>query len=131
MGWLQMYVLVNVFTISKLAFCSVYFRVSTNFPANCRWLIERLSSENDFLNSNENWLYAKFSKERLVRALLTSSKAIKRWDEERRSTNEVTSRNAITLNLARFHWEKKNNIIWYVCDDFADCSCNPDVNDKF
>lgn len=54
MGWLQMYVLVNVFTISKLAFCSVYFRVSTNFPANCRWLIERLSSENDFLNSNEN-----------------------------------------------------------------------------
>lgn len=106
-----MYVLVNVFTISKLAFCSVYFCVSTNFPANCRWLIERLSSENDFLNSNENCLYAKFSKERLVRALLTSSKAIKRWDEERRSTNEVTSRNAITLNLARFHWEKKNNII--------------------
>lgn len=131
MGWFQMYVLVNVFTISKFAFCSVYFRVSTNFPANCRCLIERLSSENDFLNSNENWLYSKFSKERLVRALLTSSKAIKRWDEERRSTNEVTSRNAITLNLARFQWEKKNNIIWYVCDDFADSPCNPDVNDKF
>lgn len=131
MGWFQMYVLVNVFTISKFAFYSVYFRVSTNFPANCRWLIERLSSENDFLNSNENWLYAKFSKERLVRALLTSSKVIKRWDEEWRSTNEVTSRNAITLNLGRFHWEKKNNIIWYVCDDFADSPCNPDVNDKF
>lgn len=126
-----MYVLVNVFIILKFVFCSVYFCVLINFLVNCWWLIERLFFENDFFNLNENWFFVKFFKERLVWVFLISSKVIKWWDEEWRLINEVIFCNVIILNFVRFYWEKKNNIIWYVCDDFVDFFCNLDVNDKF